>query len=279
MIALSTGSLYSYGTARVFDLAARAGFDGVEVLVDHRWDTRQPDYLRRLSAEFELPIVAVHNPFVSGVGGWPDDQLGRLRHTVRVAQEVEAPLVVAHLPSRLHAVTLQLHAQHPHRVRLPIPIPRREPYYHLVAGRVAALEEETGVTLAIENMPARRFLGLTFNNYWFNSPAQLERFPHITLDTTHLGTWGLNPIVVYQRLRGRVSHVHLSNYDGREHRSPPDGRLPLGPFLETLARDGYQGAVTVESDPGALDADDEQACLAALRRARSFCRTHYEQQE
>jgi sugar phosphate isomerase/epimerase len=76
MIALSTGSLYTYGTARAFDLAARAGFDGVEVLVDHRWDTRQPDYLRRLSADFALPIVAVHNPFVTGVEGWPATAIG-----------------------------------------------------------------------------------------------------------------------------------------------------------------------------------------------------------
>ena len=51
MIALSTGSLYSYGTARVFELAARVGYDGVEVIVDHRWDTRQPAYLRRLVAD------------------------------------------------------------------------------------------------------------------------------------------------------------------------------------------------------------------------------------
>ena len=38
----STGSLYRYGTARCFEFAARAGFDGVEVMVDDRWDTRQP---------------------------------------------------------------------------------------------------------------------------------------------------------------------------------------------------------------------------------------------
>ena len=43
-IALSTGSLYTYGIARVFELAAEAGFDAIEVLADQRWDSRQPDY-------------------------------------------------------------------------------------------------------------------------------------------------------------------------------------------------------------------------------------------
>jgi sugar phosphate isomerase/epimerase len=275
MIALSTGSLYSYGLARVFELAARAGFDGIEVLVDHRWDTRQPAYLQQLADDFELPIVALHNPFASQVEGWPDDELGRLRHTVSLAQEVGAPVVVAHLPHRFHAVTWHLHAPRPRRFWLPLPIPRRGPFYRFIKDEVAAMERETGVVLGVENMPAKRFLGVTINPCWFNSPAKMARFPHLTLDTTHLGTWGLDPLAVYERLRERVFHVHLSNYDGREHRSPPDGRLRLADLLQALARDEYRGAVTVECDPGALDAEDEATCLAALRRAQSFCRTHY----
>ena len=82
MIALSTGSLYTYGTARVFELAAEAGFDGIEVLCDHRPDTRDPDYLRRLSTEHGLPIVALHNPFSHALSAWPGDQWGRLKRTV-----------------------------------------------------------------------------------------------------------------------------------------------------------------------------------------------------
>ena len=38
MIALSTGSLFTYGTARVARLAAAAGFDGLEIMIDDRWD-------------------------------------------------------------------------------------------------------------------------------------------------------------------------------------------------------------------------------------------------
>jgi sugar phosphate isomerase/epimerase len=275
MIALSTGSLYSYGLARVFELAAEAAFDGIEVLVDHRWDTRQPAYLQGLSAAYELPIVALHSPFASQVAGWHDDQLGRVRRTVRLAQEVGAPVVVAHLPYRIHTVTWHLDAYGPRRFQLPLPIPRREPFYDFLKAGGAAMEEETGLVLAIENMPAKRFLGLTINPRWFNSPAEMERFPHVTLDTTHLGTWGLDPVEIYERLRERVSHVHLSNYDGREHRSPPDGRLPLADLLQRLGCDGYRGAVTIECHPEALDAEDEVVCLAALRRALAFCRTHY----
>ena len=276
MIALSTGSLYSYGLARVFELAAEAGYDSIEVLVDHRWDTRHPDYLRRLSSDNGLPILVVHSPFVAHVPDWPSDQLGRLHRTVELAQGVGAATVVTHLPFRLHAIAGQWHGYKPRRFFLPVPLPRREPYYHFLReGRVAQLEAESGVTIGVENMPSKRFLGLGINGYWFNSPAELARFPHLTLDTTHLGTWGLDPVAVYEQLRERVAHVHLSNFDGREHRSPPDGKLPLAELLRVLARDGYEGVITIEGHPDALDAEDEVECLAALRRALVFCREHF----
>ncbi|MEE8390021.1 MAG: sugar phosphate isomerase/epimerase [Anaerolineae bacterium] len=276
MIALSTGSLYTYGTARVFELAAQAGYDGIEVLADHRWDSRQPAYLRRLSADCGLPIAVVHSPFAVDVADWPSDQLGRLQRTLALAQEVGATTVVTHLPFRLRAIIGHWYGHRPRRFVLPVPISRREPYYHFLRnGQVAQVEAETGLTIAVENMPSHRFLGRRINGYWFNNPAELTRFSHLTLDTTHLGTWGMDPLAVYEQLRKRVAHVHLSNFDGREHRSPPDGHLPLAELLRQMARDGYQGTITVESQPDALDAKDEAKCLAALRRALAFCRDHF----
>jgi sugar phosphate isomerase/epimerase len=276
VIILSTGSLYSYGTARVFDLAARAGFDGIEIMIDHRWDTRQPDYLRALSRDHDLPIVVLHSPFLTlDAPGWPEDELGRLQHTVTLAQALDVPTVVTHLPFRFHALVGRWYAARQRSVKLPVPVRRREPYFHFLHNGLGAFEAEAGVTVAVENMPAHRFLGRRVNSYAFNSIAEIARFPHLTLDTTHLGTWGMDPVPVYEQLRERVAHVHLSNFDGREHRSPPDGHLPLAELLRCLARDGYPGAITVETSPDALHAEDEDRCLAALRRALAFCREHF----
>jgi len=92
----------------------------------------------------------------------------------------------------------------------------------------------------------------------------------IALSTGSLYTYGI------ARVFDLAAQAHLSNYDGREHRSPPDGSLRLGSLLQALTRDGYRGAVTVECHPDALKAEDAGTCLAALRRAQSFCRAHYE---
>ncbi len=278
MITLSTGSLYTYGTARVFELAAEAGYDGIEVLIDHRWDTRQVDYLRRVSRQYGLPIAALHNPFVHNVSGWPDDQLGRLEMTVAMAQELEVPVVVAHLPYRIYGVIGHVHGLGYRRFMFPLPLPwrRREPYYYALRdGWLAEKEAQSGVTIAIENMPVRRLGIVGFNGTWFNTPQQMTRFPHITMDTTHLGTWGLEPLVVYETLRQRIAHVHLANFDGREHRLPQDGRLDLGALLRRMAADGYRGAISIESTPEAMQAADEASCRAALKRALDFCRQHF----
>jgi sugar phosphate isomerase/epimerase len=275
MIALSTGSLHSYGVARVFELAAQVGYDGIEVVVDSRWDSRQPAYLRRLSADYDLPIVALHSPFLGDVTAWPDDQLGRLKRTVTLSQQVGVSLVVTHLPLRFGAIVCQWGIHQSRSLWLLVPILRRGPYYDFLHNDLAEFEAEAGITIAVENMPLNRRWGLKINRFWLNGPASLERLPHLTLDTTHLGTWGLDPLTVYEQLRERVAHVHLSNFDGKEHCSPPDGRLPLAEFLRLLARDGYRGAITVETGPEAMDAEDEVKCLAALRRALAFCREHF----
>lgn len=278
MITLSTGSLYLYGLSRVFALAAEAGYDGIEVLVDHRWDSRHPSYLRRLSEEHGLPIAALHSPFVGYVPGWPRDQLGRLERTVALARELGVQVVVTHLPIRLYRMSWRWQAPRRRGLTAPIPWLWRDAYHDFLSGPgLAEMEAETGITVAVENMPASRFLGLRLNRYWFNTPERWARFPHVTLDTTHLGTWGLNPLAVYERVKERVAHVHLSNYDGAEHRAPPDGHLPLAELLRRLARDGYRGAVSVESDPFPLQAEDARICLANLRRSLAFCREHFRQ--
>ena len=277
MIVLSSGSLYTYGLPRVFDLAARVGFDGIEVMVDVSDDNRNASYLRRLSDAHALPIAAVHSPFVPDIPGWPADQMGRLERTVALAQELGAPLVVSHLPYRIYWLTCRWHSARPRRALFPVFWPRREAYYDLLRheDHLAQMEADTGVTIAVENMPDRRFLGMSLPLYWFNQLDELARFPHMTLDTTHIGTWGLDLLQVWDALGARVAHVHLSNYDGREHRLPTVGRLALDGFLQRLAEDGFRGAVSVECGPEVFGAGDADVCLANLERTLAFCREHF----
>jgi sugar phosphate isomerase/epimerase len=97
----------------------------------------------------------------------------------------------------------------------------------------------------------------------------------LTLDTTHLGTWGLDPLVVYRQIKARVCHLHLSNFNGEEHRRLEDGPLRLAELLREMRADSYQGAIVVELDPSAIATDDEARLIEQLRAQLAFCRNHF----
>jgi sugar phosphate isomerase/epimerase len=273
--ALSTGSLYTYGIARVFELAAQAGFDAIELLADQRWDSRQPAYIQRLSRETGLPVVAVHSPFIIlGMPDWPSDPIGRLEQSAGLARELGARIVVAHLPLRIRALSIAMLGAHGKSMLLPIPFTGERDYLDFLANGIARFEAEQGVQIGVENMPFRRMFGRSFNIHYLNNPEALASLPHLTFDTTHVGTWGLDLLEAYERLKARVIHVHLSNFNGREHRLPEDGHLPLGLLLQRLCQDGYRGAVTLELDPEALEAQSEAQVLEHLRQAVRFYREH-----
>ncbi len=267
----STGSLWSYGIERCFEFAARAGFDGIELMVDQRWDTRQPDYVRRLCERFRLPIAAVHTPFVASVPGWPLDEPGRIQETVKLAQALGAHVVVLHLPLRFGLMFVQVARK---SFLLPAPdLGWVSAYRRWLERDYAALQENAGLTLCIENMPTKQILGRRWQLHHWNTPEEIVRFPSLTMDTTHLGTWGLEPVDVYPRLNGQVRHIHLSNFDGKEHRRPEVGHLRLDRFLALLARDSYRGVVSLEMQPDALDAGQSDDRIVELMSASlAHCR-------
>jgi sugar phosphate isomerase/epimerase len=266
---LSTGSLHTYGLDRCFELAAQAGFEGIEVMVDRRWDTRQPHYLQRLTARHRLPILALHVPLDNTmVPGWPDDAPGRIFQTVALAEAIGAPVVVHHLPPRFRLGWLSIHG-----TRLPVPFVGSNTYRNWLLEAYPKLQNASSVTLCIENLPAITLFRRRVNLAWWNTVREIARFPALTLDTTHLATWNLDPTTVYRQLAGQVRHVHLSNFNGRQHRRPEDGHLRLDRLLACLAADGYTGAVSLELCPEALNAgapDDEIVRL--LSASLAYCR-------
>ncbi len=98
-IILSSGSLSNYGMDRVFEIAARCGFNGVELIVDERTDTIHPGYLRELIERHNQPVPVVHAPFnFLSPPGWERDEVSRAKRSVGLAEEISAASVVLHTP-------------------------------------------------------------------------------------------------------------------------------------------------------------------------------------
>jgi sugar phosphate isomerase/epimerase len=249
----STAPFFRHPLRVAFRLVAEAGYGSVEVMVTRDPATQEAHLLRELAAEFDLRIDAIHAPFLLMTRRvWGTDPTGKVYRAVQLAEEVGASLVVIHPPYRW-------------QVRFKGWIDRS----------LAEFSTRTGVTVAVENMfPVRPWGergGLTFHAG--QDLEELERYPYLVLDTSHAAVAGHDILDFYRRYRDRILHIHLSNNAGRgwdSHLPVDEGILPIGDFLDLLARDRFPGTISLELDLRPYF-DDEPELLKVLVRNREFC--------
>jgi sugar phosphate isomerase/epimerase len=130
------------------------------------------------------------------------------------------------------------------------------------------------VRVAVENMFPLRVRGRSVARFHARqSLDELEGFPDVTLDTSHLAVSGVDPVEAVARVGERLAHVHLSNNAGRgwdSHLPLDEGVLDLGRFLEALAARRFRGSISLEIDLRD-HLDDDQALRRILSRNRELC--------
>jgi sugar phosphate isomerase/epimerase len=250
----STAAFFGRPLARTFALIADCGYGGAEVMVTKDPASQDPEAIRRLAREHGLTIGALHAPALLLTRRvWGTDPLGKIDRAIEVAQRAEIPVVVTHPPYRW-----------------------QRGYRRWLEEELPALEERTGVTVAIENMfPVH--VGrhpLTFHAN--HDLDDLEGLPHLVLDTSHAAVARHDPRDVRRRFGDRLRHIHLSDNAGKgwdSHLPPGEGILDLDAFLDDLAGDGYEGSVSLEVDLRSRAADRD-ALRALLVEMREHVETH-----
>ncbi|MDP8952188.1 MAG: sugar phosphate isomerase/epimerase [Actinomycetota bacterium] len=248
-VVFSTGSLYPFGLDRVYGWAAEAGYDGVEIMMDDRWDTHQDNYLNHLADKHGIPILAFHTPLHRGTWGLePGETLVR---AAKLAGRIGASVVVVHPP------------------------PLGRPLARWVAGPLKEARAQD-VSVAVENM-ARGHAKQPFSirRRSCHRPEHLFSLGDVTLDTSHVAASGLDLMEAYGKLADQLRHVHLSDSDlsgGDQHRLPGKGKLPLKELLAALERDSYPGAVSLELKPWPLGTPDPETILKRMSGALEFTR-------
>jgi sugar phosphate isomerase/epimerase len=253
-VGLSTASVYPESTATAFDLAARLGYDAVEVMVGIDPISQDVAAIRHLSDYHEVPVCAVHAPcLLITQRVWGTEPWGKLRRSADMAHALGADLVVVHPPFRW----------------------QRDYARGFVAG-VADLEREAGITFAVENMYPWRASRRELQAYvpgW--NPVDQE-YANVTLDLSHTATSGSDALQMAQDLGSRLRHVHLADGSGSardEHLVPGRGGQPCSDLLEALARNDFSGNVVIEVNT--RRAADREARRSDLAEALAFTRLHF----
>ena len=130
LVALSTASVYPDRTPDAFEVAARLGYDGVEVMVTPDAVSQDVDVLRRLADYHHIPVLAVHAPcLLITQRVWGRDPWGKLVRAKEVAEQLGARVVVVHPPFRW-----------------------QRDYARDFGTGLARMQQETDVVFAVENM-------------------------------------------------------------------------------------------------------------------------------
>src|SRR3954454_20320246 len=98
-VALSTASTYPESTAAAFEIAARLGYDGVEVMVWTDPVSQDVEALKRLSDYHGVPVLALHAPsLITTQGVWGTDPWAKLVGPRNAPDPLGARTVVVHPP-------------------------------------------------------------------------------------------------------------------------------------------------------------------------------------
>ncbi|MEU9130185.1 sugar phosphate isomerase/epimerase [Kitasatospora sp. NPDC048540] len=252
-VALSTASVYPANTATAFELAARLGYDGVEVMVWNDPISQDVEALRRLSDAHRIPILAVHAPcLLITQRVWTSDPWTKLVRARAAAEKLGADAVVVHPPFRWQRQYAREFVEGIHRM----------------AG-------ETEVRFAVENMYPWRYRDREMLAYSPGWDVTEEEYRHFTIDLSHAATSRIDALEMAGRMGDRLAHVHLADGAGSgkdEHLIPGRGKQPCAALLEQLARTGFDGHVVLEVNTRRSASPAERE--ADLAEALAFTRLH-----
>jgi sugar phosphate isomerase/epimerase len=259
-VALSTSSVYPERTPDAFEMAARLGYDGVEIMVYTDPVSQSGDALARLMDYHQIPVLAVHTPTLLLTQlVWGREPWGKLLKAKELAERLGAKTVVVHPPFRW-----------------------QRDYVRGFEEGMTRIAQETDVTFAVENMFPIRAGATEVSGYaphW--DPVKLD-VPSVTLDLSHTAASGSDAMAMANEVGDRLAHVHLADGNGAvasqpglvpdEHLVPGRGRQPCAELLRGLAATGYQGVIVAEVNTRRATSRAER--LADLAETLAFARDH-----
>lgn len=234
-LAVSTGPLWRLEVDQAFEVCKAAGAEGIEVMITQSPETQSANELERLAERHDLPIVAVHAPqLLLTRGVFSSNPLEKIRRTADLCKALDVQTIVLHPPYLWQ--------------------PR---YAMWLIHELEDFLAESGSEITMENMYPVHFGRRRMRFHRFGAVDALERFAHVTLDTSHLAVSEEDVVDAYRQLIDRVVHIHLSDNRGKgrdSHAPLGKGILPIEEFVRALDGPALR-SIALEIEPGPQNQD------------------------
>lgn len=246
MILLCTDTLRGYGLNRIFELAKKAGFDGIDLAVNFEsFDTYNKEYLKELVSTYNIPIFSITAPHIINST--------HTKELIQIAKELEIKVVILQPPKFLN-----------------------QKFANWLKNEIPKLREKEQISIALENAPSGTWLLGLLPSHTLSNTNDLKKFKHVALDTSRIGEQKKDLILTYAIFRKNLVHVHISNIHHGENYAPPqEGILPLESFLTKLKQDNFPGALSLKVHPKFIHLGDEEKVINDLITAKTFLDKYY----
>lgn len=218
------------GLEESFAAMRAAGAEGIEILVTQDPETQNPNKIEELANRYDMPVVAIHAPLLLLTRRvFTSDPLVKIRRTLEMAKALDVGAIVLH-PPLLWQVRYALWTIHEMQ--------------DLTAG--------TSTLITMENMYPTHVAGRKLTFHQFGSVSDLDRFEHVTLDTSHCAVAQQDICESYEMLKEKIVHIHLSDNRGKgrdSHAPIGEGILPIDDFVAGLDGEALR-TIALEINPG-----------------------------
>jgi sugar phosphate isomerase/epimerase len=245
MLVLSSDSLKGYGLNRIFNFIKQAGYGGIDLQIDFKnFDTQNTEYVKLLSDQYQIPVVAIQAPPVSSPK--------KIQEALRMAKLLGCRIIVIQPPKIFDFK-----------------------YIQWLKNEIPKIRQKENISIALENAPSETFLGI-IPEHAMGNVNEMKKFKHACIDTTRVAQKHEDLIRIYKTLKKYIVHIHLSNVKlGRQYFLPNEGILPIESFLTKLKQDSWPGNIAVKVNPKFMNAGDDEKVLKTLLDIKKFYDTYF----
>lgn len=252
MILLSTSSLHWYWLHRIFEFAKKSWYDGIDLaLTKLQFDLWDEDYVKKISDEFDIPVLSVTAPLI-----WMNEK--KVDKIVNIASTLWAQVLTFSPPLVSDKNT------------------NRFTKYLLKVKR------ETHLSIAVQNIEPDFWL-LIIPKYKSSSLLDIKR---VTWDTTldlssiTANTW-MDVLKAQKILWTSIKNIFLSDKRWAKTRLLPGwagggiSYLPLESFFMKLKTTGYNWFITLKVKPRELWVWTVEKVLQNLEYSKDYYKKHF----
>ncbi|MDD2486805.1 MAG: hypothetical protein PHS92_00335 [Candidatus Gracilibacteria bacterium] len=248
MILISTSSLRGYGLHKIFKLVSESDYDGINLdLSSTDFDTENVEYVKELSASFNVPVVSI----------------------TAYERKMDNKTVdfIVEMAKKLNSKSISFYP--PHR------LDKESTWFSSYLPKVKSKNPNLSITLI--NVEPKTFL-FFIPEY---KDATLSTIKKITEETT-LAVSNVDPssgvdlLKTFSLLGNTIKNVFLSDKTGnKQDMFLGKGDMPLESLLIKLKENGYKGLFTVKLNPKEFSVGKDEMVLSRLAEAKAFFEKYF----